>query len=103
MEGRIDFTGCRRVMGKAYSGANGKKIAVEYEGPQYMLKFPPSGQGKLRQMGSSSLTSVPSRIQSLIPTVMEVGRSFLISWIPLKSSSSWSQAVCWSIFGRYLP
>lgn len=46
MERKIDFSGCRRVMGKAYSGANGKKIAVEYEGRQYMLKFPPSGQGK---------------------------------------------------------
>lgn len=46
MNGSIDFTGCRRVAGKAYNGANGKKIAVEYEGRQYMLKFPPSGQGK---------------------------------------------------------
>lgn len=46
MNGNIDFTGCRRVAGKAYNGANGKKIAVGYEGRQYMLKFPPSGQGK---------------------------------------------------------
>lgn len=43
---RIDFTSCRRLLGKAYNGANGKKIAVEYEGKQYMLKFPPSGDGK---------------------------------------------------------
>ena len=28
----IDFTQCKRVIGKAYNGANGKKIAVEYEG-----------------------------------------------------------------------
>ena len=32
MNGNIDFTDCRRVPGKAYNGANGKKIAVEYEG-----------------------------------------------------------------------
>lgn len=46
MNREIDFTTCRRVFGKAYSGANGKKIAIEYEGRQYMLKFPPSGQAK---------------------------------------------------------
>lgn len=27
---RIDFTDCRRILTKAYNGANGKKIAVEY-------------------------------------------------------------------------
>lgn len=41
-----DFTNCKRIFGKAYNGANGKKIAVEYNGRQYMLKFPPSGQAK---------------------------------------------------------
>lgn len=46
MNGGVDFTNCRRVIGKAYNGANGKKIAVEYEGRQYMLKFPPSGKSK---------------------------------------------------------
>lgn len=46
MNDRVEFTACRRVMGKAYNGANGKKIAVEYEGRQYMLKFPPSGKTK---------------------------------------------------------
>lgn len=46
MNGSIDFTDCGRVFGKAYNGVNGKKIAVEYEGQQYMLKFPPSGQSK---------------------------------------------------------
>ena len=40
----MDFTDCKRVLGKAYSGANGKKIAVEYNGKRYMLKFPPSGK-----------------------------------------------------------
>ncbi|MBR5514252.1 MAG: hypothetical protein IKV85_09775 [Ruminococcus sp.] len=42
MNERIDFTTCQRVPGKAYNGANGKKIAVIYNNEQYMLKFPPS-------------------------------------------------------------
>ena len=46
MTDRIDFTSCRRLLGKAYNGANGKKIAVEYDGRQYMLKIPPSGVQK---------------------------------------------------------
>lgn len=37
----MDFTNCRKVVGRAYNGANGKKIAVEYNGETYMLKFPP--------------------------------------------------------------
>ncbi len=46
MNNQIDFSGCKRVFGKAYNGANGKKIAVIYNGHQYMLKFPPSGNKK---------------------------------------------------------
>lgn len=42
----IDFTNCKRVLGKAYNGANGKKIAIEYNGEEYMLKFPPSANKK---------------------------------------------------------
>ncbi len=42
----IDFTNCRVVPGRAYNGANGSKIAVEYNGEVYMLKFPPSGEKK---------------------------------------------------------
>ncbi len=42
----IDFTKCKRILSRAYNGANGKKIAVEYNGEEYMLKFPPSGQEK---------------------------------------------------------
>lgn len=42
----IDFTNCTCLPFKAYNGANGKKIAILYNGTQYMLKFPPSGQGK---------------------------------------------------------
>lgn len=46
----IDFTNCRVVPGRAYSGANGSKIAVEFNGKIYMLKFPPSGEGKLTEL-----------------------------------------------------
>ena len=42
----IDFTQCKRIMAKAYNGANGKKIAIEYKGEQYMLKFPPTVKEK---------------------------------------------------------
>ena len=46
----IDFTNCKRIMSKAYNGANGNKIAVEYKGEVYMLKFPPSGKKKLTKL-----------------------------------------------------
>ena len=46
MINKVDFTNCKQIPGRAYSGANGKKISVEYEGKQYMLKFPPSGAQK---------------------------------------------------------
>lgn len=36
----IDFTNCPRVPGRAYNGANGKKIAVLYRGEHWILKFP---------------------------------------------------------------
>lgn len=50
----IDFTNCKRVLGKAYNGANGKKIAVEYEGNQYMIKFPPSAEQKKNTLSYSN-------------------------------------------------
>lgn len=36
----IDFTHCERVLNRAYNGANGKKIAVRYNGDVWILKFP---------------------------------------------------------------
>ena len=45
-----DFTNCKRLLGNAYAGANGKKIGIEYNGEQYMLKFPPSGQVKRTEL-----------------------------------------------------
>jgi hypothetical protein len=38
----IDFSDCPRVLGRAYNGANGKKIAVSYKGETWILKFPPN-------------------------------------------------------------
>ena len=49
-----DFTNCKRVPGRAYNGANGKKIATEYQGERCILEFPLSGQGRGR--------SCPTRI-----------------------------------------
>jgi len=37
-----DFTTCERIQSRAYNGANGKKIAVRYNGDVWLLKFPPS-------------------------------------------------------------
>lgn len=46
MQKPIDFSNCKTILGRAYNGANGKKIAIEYGGSAYMLKFPPSGTDK---------------------------------------------------------
>ncbi len=46
MQNKVDFTGCRIVPTKAFGGANGKKISIEYDGELYMLKFPPSAENK---------------------------------------------------------
>ena len=42
----IDFTDCERLPGRAYNGANGKKIAVRFDGDVWLLKFPPSTADK---------------------------------------------------------
>lgn len=42
----IDFTFCERLPGRAYNGANGKKIAVNFDGDVWLLKFPPSAAEK---------------------------------------------------------
>lgn len=38
----IDFTYCARLPGRAYNGANGKKVAISHNGDVWILKFPPS-------------------------------------------------------------
>ena len=46
METEIDFTVCPHVPGRAYNGANGKKVAVRFEDDVWMLKFPPNVREK---------------------------------------------------------
>ena len=65
MTNKIDFTECRRILGKVYNGANGKKIAVEYKGNQYMLKFPPSGAAKPTELSYTN-TCISEHIASSI-------------------------------------
>ena len=65
MANRIDFTNCKRIIGRAYNGANGKKIAVEYEGEKYMLKFPPSGNKKPTELSYTN-SSISEHIASSI-------------------------------------
>ena len=42
MTAAVDFTACERLPGRAYNGANGKKVAVRYDGGVWIVKFPPS-------------------------------------------------------------
>lgn len=46
----VDFTSCPRVPGRAYNGANGKKIAVSFEDAVLILKFPPSAADKPNEL-----------------------------------------------------
>lgn len=71
MENRIDFTGCRRIHGRAYNGANGKKIAVEYNGNQYMLKFPPSGAEKPTELSYTN-SCFSEHIASSIFNILDI-------------------------------
>ena len=65
MSKQIDFTNCIRIIGRAYNGANGKKIAVEYDGEKYMLKFPPSGNKKPTELSYTN-SSISEHIASSI-------------------------------------
>ena len=50
----IDFTDCPRVPTRAYSGANGKKVAVSFENAVWLLKFPPSAAEKPNDLSYSN-------------------------------------------------
>ena len=50
----VDFTPCPRVPGRAYNGANGKKIAVSFEDAVWILKFPPSAADKPNELSYSN-------------------------------------------------
>lgn len=65
----IDFTDCERLPGRAYNGANGKKIAVRYDGDVWLLKFPPSTAEKpttLSYSNSCYSEHVASNIANMI-------------------------------------
>lgn len=51
---KVDFTSCARVPGRAYNGANGKKIAVDWQGACWILKFPPSAAEKPNDLSYSN-------------------------------------------------
>ena len=38
----IDFTTSPRISARAYNGANGKKVAILFQGESWILKFPPN-------------------------------------------------------------
>ena len=50
----IDFTDCLRVPTRAYSGANGKKVAISFENAVWLLKFPPSAAEKPNDLSYSN-------------------------------------------------
>lgn len=52
----IDFTSLPK-RNKAYTGANGNKISVIYQGEQYMLKFPPIPSKNMEMSYSNSCIS----------------------------------------------
>ena len=66
----IDFTNCRVIPGRAYNGANGSKIAVEYNGEAYMLKFPPSAEGKPTDLSYTN-SCISEHIASSIFNMLE--------------------------------
>ena len=51
---KVDFTSCARVPGRAYNGANGKKIAVSWQGACWILKFPPSAAERPNDLSYSN-------------------------------------------------
>ena len=61
----IDFTRCVRVPGRAYNGANGKKIAIEFQGAVWLLKFPPSAADKPNELSYSN-SSISEHLGSTI-------------------------------------
>lgn len=65
MTKEVDFTKCKRIIGRAYNGANGKKIAIEYENEKYMLKFPSAGDKKPTELSYTN-SSISEHIASSI-------------------------------------
>ena len=75
-----DFTNCKRLLGNAYAGANGKKIGIEYQGEQYMLKFPPSGMTKRTELSytnSCFSEHIASTVFNMVGMPIDFERCFL--------------------------
>jgi hypothetical protein len=67
----IDFSKCPRVPGRAYNGANGKKIAVCYDHSVWMLKFPPSAAERPNELSYSN-SCLSEHIASTISNIIGV-------------------------------
>ena len=67
----LDFTSCPRVPGRAYNGANGKKIAVSFEGAVWILKFPPSAADKPNDLSYSN-SCISEHLGSTIFRLLDV-------------------------------
>lgn len=67
----IDFTNCRVIPGRAYNGANGSKIAVDYNNEVYMLKFPPFGAGRPTELSYTN-SCISEHIASSIFNLLEI-------------------------------
>jgi len=50
----VDFSACTRVPGRAYNGANGKKLAVAFDGGVWLLKFPPNAAAVPNELSYSN-------------------------------------------------
>lgn len=78
----IDFTRCPRVPGLAYNGANGKKLAVSFEGAVWLLKFPPSAKDRPNDLCGSAL--LPQTDESVEAAVVEVCGCRGYNWFDMK-------------------
>ena len=87
----VDFTICERLPGRAYNGANGKKIAVRYDGDVWLLKFPPSAAEKpttLSYSNSCFSEHVASNIANMLglkshdmPYLSDIQRKFYKTYL----------------------
>ena len=68
----VDFTNCRLIPGRTYNGANGKKIAIDYDGALYMLKFPSSGAVKPTELSYTN-SCISEHIASTIFNLLGIG------------------------------
>lgn len=67
----IDFTNCQQILHKAYAGANGQKICIQYDDKKYMLKFPVSAQNKPTDLSYTN-SCICEHIGSSIFNLLEV-------------------------------